>query len=100
MPDYIVVLLVLAGVLVLLLGLFFTPPVQKWYQQELTDRKRKRAHAGKVQCEDPDCEDIAIMLTPNGYFCDWHWEPMTKRMVPGGGYVTWNHVLYHHIRRP
>lgn len=99
MPDLSILLLVLVGVALLLLGLYATWPPLQWYQQMMTDRKRKRAHAGKVKCEDPDCDDIAIMLTPNGYFCDWHWEPMSKRVIEGGGYVTWNHNLYHAIRR-
>lgn len=67
-----------------------------WWDQKQTDRKRQRAHDGKVGCEETTeaCNRTATVLTHNGYFCDEHWEQNSKYMV-NGGYVTWHHDLYH-----
>lgn len=91
-------------VLLLVLGvplLYFaaSPKGRSWFKQWNADRERRRAHAGKLTCEDFDCSSIATMITPNGYFCEWHWEPNSQQRLPGGGYVTWNHRLRHTTRR-
>lgn len=62
-------------------------------------RRRHRAARGLVLCTYQDCKDAATYVTPNGYYCDWHWEPMSKRRFAHGGYVTWAHKLDHAIRR-
>lgn len=95
MPEVLINCLVLLLVVAItLFSIRSSPRYKRWADQKATDRRRKAAHAGKVKCEDPDCDDIATRFTPNGYFCEWHWEPMSKK-----GKVTWNHVLYHSIRR-
>lgn len=98
MPDYFITVLVLVLV-ILLVSVLVSPRFKKWVGKKKTGRKHERAHAGKIKCEDPDCDDIAVAFTPNGYFCDWHFEPMSKKELPGGGYVVWHHDLYHAIRR-
>lgn len=93
-------LLVLFMVVILLITAYMiTPHYKQRRDQRAADKKRKLAHAGKVQCETPGCEDMATRYTPNGYFCEWDYEPMTKRMLPNGKFVTWNHQLYWAIRR-
>lgn len=69
------------------------------WDQKQTDRKRQRAHDGKVACEETkeSCNRTATVVTHNGYFCPEHWEPNSKYIV-NGGYVTWHHVLNHSIR--
>lgn len=94
---YFLVLLIVLGLLAS--SVVLTPMGRKWLDQKKADRDRQRAHDGKLQCEDVDCDDVAVMLTPNGYFCEWHWGPMSKRQLPGGGSVVYNHRLYHSIRR-
>lgn len=70
------------------------------WDQKQTNRKRQRAHAGKVGCDEEKeaCDRTATYLTHNGYFCNEHWEQNSKYMV-NGGYVTWHHKLDHAIRR-
>lgn len=93
-------ILVLFVVLISAVGVCISPLFQRWLDQKLTDRKRKRAHAGKVTCEDhEECNSIATWITPNGYFCDWHHEPQMIRYRPDGAREEWAHVLNHAVRR-
>lgn len=94
--DTMIITLVVALITLLLL---YVPTLRAKFKQWKTNQKRIRAHAGKVKCEDENCSEVSVCLTPNGYFCSFHWEPMSKRMMPGGGYITWHHVLYHAIRK-
>lgn len=95
-----ITLLVLAAVVILAIGIYLVlPSTKRRRDQKRTDRRRKLAHAGKVHCETPGCEDMATRYTPNGYFCEWDYEPMTKKMMPNGKFVTWNHQLYWAVRR-
>lgn len=93
----------LAGVgillLVLILFVIFSKRILEWWNQKQTDRKRKRAHAGKVQCEETTepCDRAATTITHNGYFCEIHWEPNSKYHV-NGGWVTWHHQLAHTMK--
>jgi hypothetical protein len=99
MTDITTLVGVITLLLVLVLILAYYKPVLEWWDQRQTDRKRLRAHEGKVKCEEQkeQCDKIAVMLTHNGYFCDEHWEANSKYMVKGG-YVTWSHQLQHSIR--
>lgn len=100
MHDYLINLLVLILVVALpTLGVLKSPRFKKWYEQKKADRKRRLANVGLLKCEDKDCDDIATTVTPNGYFCDFHWEPMSKRKFLGGGYITWHYTLSHAVRR-
>lgn len=101
MPNTIITTLVLlAMVIIMAASVIFSPKFLTWWDQKLTDRKRVRAHAGKVTCEDPEgCSDVASWRTPNGYFCNWHYEPQSVRRLPNGGKEIWCHVLYHAVRR-
>ena len=100
MPNSIINLLVLIAVVTItIVAYVISPRYKKHRAQKKADRIRKLAHAGKVTCEAPDCSDKATRYTPNGYFCEWDYEPMTKRMLPNGKFVTWNHQLYWAIRR-
>lgn len=82
--------------------------------QLLTDRRRKRAHRGKVKCEGGEwvkiygdernqilddkkyikCPLIATRKTPKGYFCEEHW---SENSYKGGMYagVSYGHKLNH-----
>lgn len=98
-PDIIMLFSLILAIALLFGGMIKSPKFQKWFKQKKTDRERKRAHAGKLKCQDKDCEAVAVMVTPSGYFCGWHWEPMSKKRLNGGGYVVWNQPLKHSIRR-
>ena len=98
MFGYVVIGLVLA----IMLGyILVSPKFSSFLGQKRTDRKRRRAHDGKLTCEETSypCSKIAVRLTPNGYFCEDHWEARSKRMLEGGGHVRWSHILYHSVRR-
>ena len=100
MSEPIINALVLIAVIALLLGsLLVSPQFRAYVAQNRADKKRAKAHEGRLRCDDKDCDFLATYLTPNGYFCDWHWEPMSKREIPGGGFVTWHHVLNHAVHR-
>ena len=60
------------------------------------DYKRKRAHAGKVACEDEKdgCLNTATRVTPNGYYCDVHWLENSRKASMTGSW-SWAHKLNH-----
>lgn len=59
----------------------------------LDKRKHRRAHAGKVRCEDPDpCYAMAVRQTPNGYFCDAHWLDHVSK-GPRYRSISYSHAL-------
>lgn len=101
MTDVTTLIGVLTLLLVLVLIVTYSKSILEWWDQNQTDRKRQRAHDGKVSCEEDTekCDKIATVLTHNGYFCNDHWEQNSKYWVESGGWVTWHHVLYHAIRR-
>lgn len=100
MPHYFIDLLVLILIIALpLAGVLMSPRFKKWYTQKKADRKIKLAHSGKLKCEYSECNEIAIRVTPNGYFCEWHWEPMSIRKFLGGGHIIWSYKLSHAVRR-
>lgn len=100
MQNSIINLLVLVVAVALVVAAYLVSPhAKRQREQKKADRIRKLAHAGKVVCEAPDCEDMATRFTPNGYFCEWDYEPNIKQMLPNGKFVTWNHRLYWSIRR-
>lgn len=86
---------ILSGMAVLLLALYVYLAVE--IKQRLTDRKRRRAHAGKIVCEDSTCNRIAVRETPHGYYCSEHWEEKSVRRTRGG-WVTWSHILNHALK--
>lgn len=98
MPDYFIAVLVLV-IAILISSVLVSPKFKKWRKQKLAVRRHKLAEAGKIECEDKHCSDIATRLTPNGFFCEWHWEPMSKRKFLDGGYVIWSYKLSHAVRR-
>ena len=103
MPEPSITILVLIAVVAIVIAyILMSPRFQKWWDQKMTDRKRKRAHEGKVKCESVEeglpCPDLAVRLTPNGYFCEWHWEPMSVRVRDNGAREEWSHVLYYSVR--
>lgn len=94
---------------------------KKLMSQYLTDRKRRRAHAGKVGCEGSDveriygdernrvlidkithpCKKLATRVTPNGYFCEDHYLENSRRVVSRGnffGQVGYAHKLNYTLR--
>lgn len=99
MTDISTLVGVITLLLVLLLIVIYAKPLLAWWDQRQTDRKRLRAHEGKVKCEESKeaCGKTATYLTHNGYFCNDHAEQNSKYMVKGG-YVTWMHQLHHSIR--
>lgn len=99
MDSYVNILVLILVVGILTASIVVSPRFRKWYDQQTTDRRRKRAHAGKVMCESPDCGKTATRSTPNGYFCEWDYEPMTKQVVGDRSYVTWSHPLQYTMRR-
>ena len=99
MPSLTINILVLILVVAIVAAsIVASPRFRKWYDQKKTDRRRKQAHAGKVGCESPGCDKVATRYTPNGYFCEWDYEPMTKQDLGEGKFVTWSHTLQH-VRR-
>lgn len=65
---------------------------------------RKLADKGKIKCRHPSyggdgtyklCKNKAGWVTPNGYFCDDHWEINSRRKTADGsrGRVRWAHKL-------
>lgn len=91
---------VITLLLVLVLIIAYSKSILEWWNQKQTDRKRLRAHEGKVKCEETKetCDRVAVYLTHNGYFCEIHAEQNSKQHVQGAGYVTWMHQLHHSIR--
>lgn len=85
--------------------------------QMFTDWRRKRAHAGKVTCEGEDverifgdernlvgsdkvvhkCNQIAVRVTPNGYFCDDHWMENSRKVGMYAG-ISYGHLLNHAMK--
>ncbi len=95
MDSYVNILVLILVVGILAASIAVSPRFRKWYDQKKTDRQRKQAHAGKLLCESPGCGETATRTTPNGYFCEWDYEPMTQRDLGGGEFVTWSHRLHH-----
>lgn len=97
-PVNILAWIVLAFI-ALALAIFLGMILKVYIDQKLSDRKRKRAHAGKVRCEEREepCQQIAVRVTPNGYFCGEHWQQNSQR---AGAYATvsWGHVLNHAMK--
>ena len=99
--TFINALVLVAVVAIVISYILISPRGQNTWKQKLTDRKRQRAHEGKITCEsteDGQCTSIAVRETPNGYACEWHWEPMSVKVLPNGGKTIWNHTLNHAIR--
>jgi len=74
--------------------------------QSASAHRRRRADKGKVQCQtvvDYDdrwrreihCKNKAGWVTPQGYFCDDHWEPRSLLRLKNGSIsrVRWAHQL-------
>lgn len=98
--HFITILVLIAVISIAVASVVFNPKARVWWDQKMTDRKRRRAHDGKVKCEDEeDCDSTATYLTPNGYFCDFHYEPKTVKVLSNGGKEIWAHILYHTQRR-
>lgn len=97
--SHITTLVLLAVVLIITASVLRAPKFLTWWDQKMTDHKRRRAHEGKVECEDPEgCDEVATHETPNGYFCDWHFEPQSVKRLENGGKAIWYHVLYHRVK--
>lgn len=69
----------------LLVGLVLTPValfvarfVAAVVQDARKARKHRRANAGKLRCEEPECKRIAVRRTPRGYYCEDHWPPKSR----------------------
>lgn len=89
---------IVAGVLLVVAGLLGLHS-RKAISDRLLARKHKRANAGKVRCEDAECNLIAEYYTPNGFYCSWHHAPYS---VVGhtNGRVRWSRKLHHaRVRR-
>ncbi len=83
--------LVLVGTFILLFVFNFGRSILK----DLTvERRRRRANAGKLTCEDEteSCQNKATYRTPNGYFCDTHrMENIQKKSLYGS--YSWSDLL-------
>lgn len=90
---------IIIGFIVLVIATFVGMVLKTIIGQWLSDWKRKRAHAGKVKCEEAHepCQQVAVRVTPNGYFCGEHWQQNSQR---SGAYasVSWGHVLNHAMK--
>lgn len=76
-------------------ALIFGGLITKIYtDQWRTNRKRRRAEAGKLKCEAEGCENIATYTTPNGYFCDDDEGANSKKHSSLGSW-QWAHKLPH-----
>jgi hypothetical protein len=93
--TFINTLVLFAVTFILLAALLSAPRIHTAIDQWQAARKRERAHAGKVTCESPGCNKVATMVTPNGYFCNWDWEPNAAVRRSLGGPVQWGHPLRH-----
>lgn len=69
----------------------------KWGHQQMTNYRRRRAHAGKVKCDAAYCEKTSVRETPLGYYCSDHWLENVKRPTYRGG-VSWSHILNHAMK--
>lgn len=109
---------IILAVIVICLAAFSLGVVEGFAKQFYADWRRKRAHAGKVTCQGEDvekiygdernrirddkvthkCKKIATRVTPNGYFCDDHWEENSRRYGYYAG-ISYGHKLNHVVKR-
>lgn len=96
---YINGLVLIAVIAIIALSIVVSPRFRAGWAQRQSEKKLKAAHAGKVRCEEEGCDSTATRWTPNGFFCEWDYEPHTKRYTSEDKFVTWDHALNHSVRR-
>lgn len=75
------------------IALIFTPEIE----QLKSNRRGRDAHAGKVECEEKNCEVISTHVTPNGYYCKDHWL-MNSRRKAVHGQISYGHMLQYMMK--
>ena len=93
----------IVAILVLLLVIGMTwVLLRNRLEQTASSHQRRRADKGKVKCyqieffvgsiDDQRCKNKAGWVTPQGYFCDEHWEINSKRDTATGS-IRWANEL-------
>ena len=81
-------------IMIAIVGSWIYVVFKKIIGQLLTNRKRNRAHAGKLTCEVSGCSKIAGRVTPNGYYCEDHWGANAR-----SDRASWGYRLNHAYKR-